>query len=229
MAGMVPIPGSDIRKWAQLLVEYLQRDAPIAEANTPRPVLLARKDENSRATQDGILLYDPVNEEVVVSERGLWQPLTRGRRGFGSMRIVSARAGADITAAWQRIAPFNDEPTAAQGCSFDLADGTITVLRPGVWRFSCAFSFVANNSGAVREIELRYVNAGTGVPTGAPFAGENAGRIMNIGFTALYDLTDLIGIPIATEIRASVGTFSTVSWAAQNVAIDFSGPSPVTP
>ena len=71
MAGMVPIPGSDIRKWAQLLVEYLQRDAPIAEANTPRPILLARKDDNSRATQDGILLYDPVNEEVVVSERGL--------------------------------------------------------------------------------------------------------------------------------------------------------------
>lgn len=59
-----PVTG-DIQVWAQNIVSYLQRTAS----------RLAFKRDDARAVEDGILLWDEVNEYPVVSKNGEWRQI----------------------------------------------------------------------------------------------------------------------------------------------------------
>lgn len=59
-----PVTG-DIQVWAQNIVSYLQRTAS----------RLAFKRDDARAVEDGVLLWDEVNEYPVVSKNGEWRQI----------------------------------------------------------------------------------------------------------------------------------------------------------
>ena len=59
-----PVTG-DIQVWAQNIVSYLQRTAS----------RLAFKRADARAVEDGVLLWDEVNEYPVVSKNGEWRQI----------------------------------------------------------------------------------------------------------------------------------------------------------
>ena len=145
--------------------------------------------------------------------------------GYGGMRLTAPRAGADIGDAWQLIAPYDALSVEPYGCSFDLTAGTFTLDRGGVWRISLYSQLLVNNSGSVRSIEFRLINANTGLQIGQTFVAECQARIASVSFTGVYDLTTLQGIPIALQVRTD-DSFSTVTWTQQNLSVDYAGPIP---
>ena len=67
-----PAPtGGDWKPWAEQVYRYLadQQAAPVQATTLPRLT------PQSRAGQDGILLWDAENNRVVVSRAGAWRPL----------------------------------------------------------------------------------------------------------------------------------------------------------
>jgi hypothetical protein len=66
----------DLQQWAGLLYDYLLAQARISTANDPLPVLLPHRVNDERASVGGILLYDPVTTEVVMSDGSKWCPAT---------------------------------------------------------------------------------------------------------------------------------------------------------
>jgi hypothetical protein len=96
MSEIPPPPLGTFQQWGEKLNSYLQRVRD----------KLGFKDTDSRATQDGILLWDPVTQQVVVSHDGEWQGL--GHNDYGSFyttttfTAASANTGYPIT--WTNIA-----------------------------------------------------------------------------------------------------------------------------
>jgi len=71
--------GVSYEQWASAMYMYLRGLSEVRQSVEPLPVLLAHRTANvvARASQAGILLYDPVYETPVVSQNGEWSP-TRG-------------------------------------------------------------------------------------------------------------------------------------------------------
>ena len=69
-----PVPfGDSWKAWADQIYRYLAEEQ--SGAPTRRPVALAHLTPNSRASQDGLLLWDATNKRVVVSRDGEWRKL----------------------------------------------------------------------------------------------------------------------------------------------------------
>ena len=88
-AEIPPIPqGSMWQIWGERLNQYLQRVRD----------KLNFKDADSRATQDGILLWDPLTQQVVVSHDGEWQGL--GHNDYGSFYTTTTFTAAAANTAY---------------------------------------------------------------------------------------------------------------------------------
>ena len=66
-----PTGASSLLRWANDLYIYLLN----RDQQQPTAVKLARLAPGDKAAQDGVLMWDAVNEKVVVSHNGLWKPL----------------------------------------------------------------------------------------------------------------------------------------------------------
>lgn len=66
-----------IEEWAQQLYYFLSTNTRFGQTNNPLPVLLPHIKDNvtARATEDGILLFDPSEERAVVSINGTFENL----------------------------------------------------------------------------------------------------------------------------------------------------------
>ena len=96
-AEVPPVPqGSAWNIWGERLNQYLQRVRD----------KLNFKDANSRATQDGIMLYDPVTEQAVYSHGGEWIGL--GHNDYGSFytttTFTAAAANTAYPITWSNVA-----------------------------------------------------------------------------------------------------------------------------
>jgi len=88
-AEIPPVPqGSAWNIWGERLNQYLQRVRD----------KLNFKDANSRATQDGILLWDSVTQQVVVSHDGEWQGL--GHNDYGAFYTTTTFTAAAANTAY---------------------------------------------------------------------------------------------------------------------------------
>jgi hypothetical protein len=96
MSEIPPPPFGTLQQWGEKLNSYLQRVRD----------KLGFKDTDSRATQDGILLWDPVTQQVVVSHNGEWQGL--GHNDYGSFYTTTTFTAASANTAypitWTNIA-----------------------------------------------------------------------------------------------------------------------------
>lgn len=75
----IPLPSrGDLTKWALSIVDYL-RDVE-SEITTPGPkiVQLEYRKVGAKATKNGILMWEPVSKQVIVSKDGAWYPLSMG-------------------------------------------------------------------------------------------------------------------------------------------------------
>ena len=88
-AEIPPVPqGSAWNIWGERLNQYLQRVRD----------KLTFKDSDSRATQDGILLWDSVTQQVVVSHDGEWQGL--GHNDYGAFYTTTTFTAAAANTAY---------------------------------------------------------------------------------------------------------------------------------
>lgn len=98
MSGELPPPplGSAWTNWAERLNEYLARVKD----------KLSFKNTNSRATQDGLLLWDPEDQQVVVSHDGEWQGLGHNDYGafFTTTTFTAAAANTAYPITWTNTA-----------------------------------------------------------------------------------------------------------------------------
>lgn len=62
--------GNNLKAWANQLYEYFLSQAKVTESANPQPVLLPYQVTNvmARASQAGILLFDPVKSVVIFSD-----------------------------------------------------------------------------------------------------------------------------------------------------------------
>ena len=70
-----PLTAHGWKDWALRLAEYLQSTSEAESVRDPQPVQLAHlKDSNlDSAAIDGILMWDPSAQAVVVSKNGAWE------------------------------------------------------------------------------------------------------------------------------------------------------------
>lgn len=76
MSELPPVPGPNLAIWAQRLVDYLRREQDRVDYHAV-PVKLAHRVGDEKATENGIIMYDPSLEAVVVSINGQWVELSK--------------------------------------------------------------------------------------------------------------------------------------------------------
>ena len=72
-----PLPGKDLGAWARQMYEYMSSQSPVQGSVNPTPLLLAHLTDGqvARAATDGVIMFDPVAGEVVVSIGGAFVTL----------------------------------------------------------------------------------------------------------------------------------------------------------
>lgn len=74
--GLPPNPSRfrSIDQWARQFYDYFVSDARVEEENDPLPVLLPHRGSGiaERAATEGVVLYDPVTQEAIISKDGAW-------------------------------------------------------------------------------------------------------------------------------------------------------------
>ena len=75
----IPIPprvptGGAVMGWISSITAYLQSTQD-QDGTNPVPIQLAALTPDAKAATDGILMFDRVAQEVVVSSGGVWVPL----------------------------------------------------------------------------------------------------------------------------------------------------------
>lgn len=88
--------------WANRLNTYLNRIR----------TQLQHKDANESAASDGVLLYDPTLDHVVVSRNGVFEPLAYGHNCLGQFYTTATHSAASANTAyaitWENTAYFED-------------------------------------------------------------------------------------------------------------------------
>jgi hypothetical protein len=95
MSEVPPPPLGTFQQWGEKLNSYLLRVRD----------KLGFKATDSRATQDGILLWDPVTQQVVVSHDGEWQGLGHNDYGafYTTTTFIAASANTAYPITWTNI------------------------------------------------------------------------------------------------------------------------------
>ena len=139
MSQIPPPPMGTFQQWGERLNNYLQR---VRDA-------LSFKDDNSRATEDGLLLWDPAEEQVVVSTDGAFKALRYGHSDHAAYYTTATYTAAAANTAY----PINWENTAYEQ-HVDI-DGTypsrIVFEHAGIYQidFSCELQSTNSSSKSV--------------------------------------------------------------------------------
>lgn len=85
-----PYPTGDLNAWARQITDFLISAQNSEQGGTKAaPVALQHKVSDERAFQDGVLMYDPITDNIVVSVNNVWEPLSMGTNtdAFGRLRV----------------------------------------------------------------------------------------------------------------------------------------------
>ena len=139
MSEIPPQPFGTMQQWGERLNAYLQRVRD----------KLNFKTTDSRATQDGVLLWDPTEEHVVVSTDGAFKTLRYGHSDHAAYYTTAAYTAASANTAY----PINWENTVYEQ-HVDI-DGTypsrIVFEHAGIYQidFSCELQSTNSSSKSV--------------------------------------------------------------------------------
>jgi len=216
-----PIRFRSWQEYAVALSAYVADQAQVAKAVQPQAVQLLHIDTTgdlARVVTDGLMVFDPVRRGVMVSIDGEWLPIYAGI-AYGGMRSVEGSTpGADITTAWQKVTAYGEQlPTLDM--MFDHVTDTFAFERPGLYQVNQQISFLHNNTGQARELDLRVTNTVTGVSTRgvriATAAGSRTTAYTQAIQVLVLDAT--LGQTFITEVSAPIGDYTAVEYVGLSI------------
>jgi hypothetical protein len=172
----------------------------------------------ARVVTDGLLVYDPVRNGVMVSIGGEWLPLYAGIAYGGMRSAAGAIPGANITTAWQKVVAYGEQlPTFDM--IFDPATDTFAFERPGLYQVNQQISIQHNNAGQARELDFRVTNSLTMASTRGVRVATGAGDRTTSYTQSIQVLVDdtLLGVPFFTEISAPIGDYTSVTYIGLSI------------
>lgn len=215
----VPMAG-DLRAWAAELTAYLNR---VQMESAPKPVnpQIMHLMPNAKASEDGVLAWDAVNGTLVVSHAGAWEPLIAGY-SYGGMRTLKpGPAGADITAAWQKIVAWGEHNIPPVNMIFDFTNDWFVYSKPGLYQVNFAVSIEHNNSGSSRFLDFR-ANDIDAAPSPNTLRVETPGSTRVTTFTVSF-LSFVLEANalhrITLEVSAPSGDYTSVIWQSAILSV----------
>ena len=210
----------DLRRWLDALPQELQ-------SLRPQPIQLPHVDVTGaglgglpRATEDGILAYDPEFESVMVSTNGSWRALVSAAYG-GMAKDDAPAAGADLTTTWIPIDQFSALTVPNEHVIFDPVANTFSFDTTGVYQVNYILALEHNSSGATRSVDFRMYNV-TDAVAGRPLREVLGSGITSTTFTGGFladiydtDVGDVFRLEISSQVGANV---TSVMWSTQNVS-----------
>ena len=133
MSGYTPPPVTgDLKVWSQNIVTYLQRTAS----------RLSFKRADARASENGIILWDEVNEYPVVSKNGEWRQIVLEDGHYDGV-VSTDQTAATINTAY----PLTFTPTLAAGIANGTPSSRLVISEGG--QFFVSFNAqLASSSGS---------------------------------------------------------------------------------
>ena len=133
MSGYTPPPVTgDLNVWSQNIVTYLQRTAS----------RLSFKRADARASENGIILWDEVNEYPVVSKNGEWRQIVLEDGHYDGV-VSTDQTAATINTAY----PLTFTPTLAAGIANGTPSSRLVISEGG--QFFVSFNAqLASSSGS---------------------------------------------------------------------------------
>ena len=133
MSGYTPPPVTgDLKVWSQNIVTYLQRTAS----------RLSFKRADARASENGIILWDEVNEYPVVSKNGEWRQIVLEDGHYDGV-VSTDQTAATINTAY----PLTFTPTLAAGIANGTPSSRLVISEGG--EFFVSFNAqLASSSGS---------------------------------------------------------------------------------
>jgi hypothetical protein len=143
--------GSRWTDWATRLNIYLNR---------VRTQLQHRFGDESADTE-GVILYDPEIDQVVVSRNNIFEPLAYGHNNFGSFYTTATHSADSINTAY---ALTWENTEHAFGIEVDdTVTSRINILRNGVYQTDCTVELLSSNASA-KSIYIWHRVNGVDVP-----------------------------------------------------------------
>jgi uncharacterized membrane protein len=133
-APIPPVFGNDWKPWAKQVRAFLQRGLSS----------LSRKDSDSRATEDGLLLWDPVNGYPVVSKGGVWRQIIL-EDGDAQLYIDTSVTAAAVNTAY----PLTYTVGSANGISLGSPASRIVFDEGGVYLLSFSAQIASTSASTV--------------------------------------------------------------------------------
>lgn len=120
-----------IEEWATEFYEFYLSQTRIREENDPLPVLLAHRTDGGleRATTNGIMLFDPIYDTMVVSENGKWEPHRNQPLVFINYDTAFNVNGATISTGGVKIPFDNEEVNLSSWATFNSGSNDIDLLQ----------------------------------------------------------------------------------------------------
>ena len=174
-----PPVSADLLEWAKSLTRSLSFGWSQLEY----------KDSDSRATQDGVILWDAAADRAVVSLDGAWVPLTS--KADGAYGHLAADYTLTSTTAGQKL--------------FNWSTNGALTLATGRYRFNTTFQ-ITGMSATSGNGEFRLVGAGTATTSGIMYhvMGEDATLSLTAGTMTRTGSVTSTGQ--ANMVSATVGT-----------------------
>ena len=205
-----PVTG-DLQVWAQNIVTYLQRTAS----------RLAFKRADARASENGLLLWDEVNEYPVVSKNGEWRQivLEDGRYSGG---ITSDQTAASANTAY----PLTYTAGISEGITNGTPASRLVLEEAGQYMISFSAQISSTSASTVNFWFWPRVNGSDVAGSTMKNALHNNGAVLVVSRSSIFEFSagDYLEAMWATDstsgfLSASAATAFAPSAPASTIAI----------
>ena len=163
--------------WATRLVTYLNRVR----------TQLQHKFEDESASSDGVLLYDPTLDHVVVSRNDVWEPLAYGHNCLAQIYTTATHSAVAANTAyaitWENTAYSEDIEVD------DTTTSRINFARTGTYQIDFSAELLSSNSSAKSIYIWPRIN-GTDIPYSTIVTTvTNNGDNMVVSRSGIFEMT----------------------------------------
>jgi hypothetical protein len=244
----------NIEQWAFELVKYLKdQEDTGGQINTPRPVQLAHTigDGNiglERATTEGILMFDPIENMLMISVQGTWQYIFDANTvaslfsiaTYGQMAASTPTAGNDpipLTGLWENVTVFDTIASFNRGITFTLGAGVgladvFVFDYSGIYRVTLGGTIDHDqfpSDSRAFSVRLFNITEATGTPPATYTIARNAGTT-SFSLTFLSEITEAqIGDQFTVQVGNADAAIIDVVWdrtvLLMNMVSEWKGPA----
>jgi len=207
-----PFPQGDIKEWARQLHTYLVSESQIKSRIEPTSILLAHKVGVESAAVDGIIMFDPTTQEIVVSSGGAWVPLGGGGGGptnlsyTAATRLLESSTGTDVT-----LPLVGADAGLMSAADKTKLDGIASGAQVNV---ATDLSYTA---------ATRILASSTGTDATLPLVGADAGLMSAADKTKLDGIASGAQVNVPTDLSYTAATRLLISSTGADVTLPLVG------